>query len=104
MNFMTKREFQSLLGKLLYIARCVKVSRVFLNRLLMTFKSQALNNRITLDVGAYESLAWFLIFMREFNGVVRFNKPAVQHHMYMDASLQRLGVYWVLECTQLPSR
>ena len=38
---MVKRDFQSLLGKLLYIARCVKASRVFLNRILMAFKAQS---------------------------------------------------------------
>ena len=58
-DFMTKHEFQSLL----YIARCVKASGVFLNRLLMTFKAQASNNRIALNVVVYENLAWFLTFM-----------------------------------------
>ena len=38
---MSKRDLQSLLGKLLYIARCVKASRVFLNRILMAFKAQS---------------------------------------------------------------
>ena len=28
------------------------------------------------------------------NGVVRFNKPAVQHHVYVDASLTGLGGVW----------
>ena len=60
----------------------------------MAFKAQASNNRIALNVAVYESLAWFLAFMREFNGVVLFNKPAIQHHVYVDASLQRLGGVW----------
>ena len=32
--------------------------------------------------------------MKEFNGVVCFNKFVVQHHIYVDASLQRLGGVW----------
>ena len=38
-DVITKREFQSLLGKLLYISHCVRSSRIFLNRLLMTQES-----------------------------------------------------------------
>ena len=91
---MTKREFQSLLGKLLYIARCVRASRIFLNRLLVTLREQCSKSRILLDAGTLESLSWFVSFMKEFNGVVCFNKFAVQHHIYVDASLQRLGGVW----------
>ena len=93
-DYMVKRDFQSLLGKLLYIARCVKASRVFLNRILMAFKAQSAQDRIKLDQGTYESLAWFLQFMKQFNGVVRFNRSAVQHHVYVDASLTGLGGVW----------
>ena len=33
-RIMTRRDLQSLLGKLLYIARCVRAARIFLNRIL----------------------------------------------------------------------
>ena len=33
-SFCTKRELQSLLGSLLYVAKCVKYARFFLNRML----------------------------------------------------------------------
>ena len=36
-----KRKYQSLLGKLLYIQKCVKPARVFINRLLATFCSNS---------------------------------------------------------------
>ena len=43
----------------------------------MTLHSQGSSSKISLDVGAYESLLWFLTFMKEFNGVVCFTKPAI---------------------------
>ena len=92
-DVVSKREFQSLLGKLLYISRCVK-SRIFLNRLLITLRNQTDKARVTLDHGTYESLAWFLTFMHSFNGVVYFKKPPIQHHIYVDASLKYLGGTW----------
>ena len=88
-DLITRCEFQSLLGKLLYIPRYMKASRVFLSRLLM-FSS----DRIALDVGGCESLLWFLTFMKKFNGIVCFNKPTIQYHVYDDASLQWLGSVW----------
>ena len=89
-----KKEFQSLLGKLLYIARCVRASRIFLNRSFMSLREQCSKSRISLDAGTLESLSWFVSFMKEFNGVTRFNKFAVQHHIYVDANFQRLGGAW----------
>ena len=52
---MTKREFQSVLGKLLYIATFVKSSRIFFNHLLMTLRTHNNKSRICLDTGAHES-------------------------------------------------
>ena len=81
----------------------MKASRIFLNRLLVTLREQCSKSRIFLDAGTLESLSWFVSFMKEFNGVVRFNKFTVQHHIYVDASLQRLGGVWDLVYTQLLS-
>ena len=66
-DFMTKREFQSLLGKLLYVSRCVKTSRIFLNCLLMTLCVHKNSNTVHLDCGTCKNLLWFLTFMTSFN-------------------------------------
>ena len=84
-----KREFQWLLGKLLYTSRCVKASRTFLNRLFMTLSAHSSKFQISLVGGTLESLSRFLKFMKQFNGIVCFNKSVVQHNIYVDASLER---------------
>ena len=91
---MDKLEFQSLLGKLLYISHCVKASRIFLNCLLMILHEHKNSNTIHLDYGTHESLLWFLTFMKSFNGVVYFNKPPIHYNIYVDASLKYLGGMW----------
>ena len=45
----TKRQRQSLLGHLLYIHKCGRPARFFLNRVLQTFRSGHIHSRITLD-------------------------------------------------------
>ena len=100
-DVVTKQEFQSLLGKLLYVSRCVRSSRIFLNRLLMTLRNHTYKGMVKLDQGTYESLSWFLTFMDSFNGVVYFDKPPVQHHIYVDASMKYLGGLGVLGFIQL---
>ena len=45
-EYMSKREFQLLLGKLLYISRCVRSSRSFLNKLLALLHMYHTANRI----------------------------------------------------------
>ena len=53
----TKRELQSLLGKLLYITKCVQISRPFLNRMLDLLRSADKLSKISLTVD----------FKRDFN-------------------------------------
>ena len=43
-EWLSKRAYQSLLGKLLYIQKCVKPSRIFLNRILVLYRA---NSRLT---------------------------------------------------------
>ena len=90
---MSKRDLQSLLGKLLYIARCVRGARVFLNRMLQTLR-QANTNHIIPDPGFYQDLMWFERFLHSFNGVVRFKHDPVSIHAYVDATLTHLGGAW----------
>ena len=56
----TKRDLQRLLGKLLYISRCVKGARIFLNRLLSTLREQGDSPIIIPTQGFYLDILWFL--------------------------------------------
>ena len=90
----TKRELQSLLGKLLYISRCVTGSRRFLNRMLCTLRKNHNSKNIHPDTEFRMDLLWFIQFLRVFNGMVAFKRNPVEHHIFVDATLMGLGAIW----------
>ena len=59
----TKQEFQSLLGKLLYISWCVKGARIFLNRTLAVLCAHHNSPHICPTDGFYQDLLWFIDFV-----------------------------------------
>ena len=90
----TKQEFQSLLGKLLYISRCVKGARVFINRMLAVLWANHDTACIYPDEGFYQDLLWFVNFMKQFNGVVAFKRVPIAHKIFVDATLTGIGGVW----------
>ena len=87
----TKREFQSLLGSLLYISKCVRYARFFLNRLLENLRTHANSKIITLDENSYKDIAWFKKFVQVFNGTSFFLKKKVDKEVHLDACLKGIG-------------
>ena len=55
----TKNELQSSLGLLLYIAKCVKPARYFLNRMLQLLRDNTDNNHICLTSNFLKTLNGF---------------------------------------------
>ena len=90
----TKRELQTLLGKLLYISRCVRGARMYINRLLALLRSHHTHTHITPDEGFYLDLCWFIAFLKHFNGVVTFRKQSVSEMVFVDATLTGIGGSW----------
>ena len=74
---LTKKQFQSLLGKLLYIQKCVKPSSIFVNRILAFFRSHAVGKRIQLTGEFYQDLDWFVKFLPHFNGVTYISRKLI---------------------------
>ena len=72
-----KKELQSLIGKLCFICKCVRQSRVFLNRLLEVLRSVdwAVSSRIKLSPEFHKELKWWSMFMIKFNGVAFIPSP-----------------------------
>ena len=72
-----KKDLQSLIGKLCFICKCVRQSRVFLNRLLATLRSVEwkTNTRINLSEDFHKELKWWSLFMDSFNGVAFIPSP-----------------------------
>ena len=58
----TKANLQSLLGSLLYVSKCVKPARFFLNRMLQVLRYQVTSNIIKLTPEFFKDLHWFKIF------------------------------------------
>ena len=62
-----KKELQSLLGLLLYVAKC--------NKMLMLLRENTHSSRICLTEDFKKDLRWFNAFLPVFNGVSFFNQP-----------------------------
>ena len=91
----TKKELQSLLGCLLYISKCVKTSRTFLNRMLDTLRAHFGKENIALDINFHRDLNWFQKFLSKFNGTAFFVHRPVQATIELDACLQGLGAVYM---------
>ena len=73
-----KKELQSIIGKLCFVCKCVRQSRVFLNRLLEVLRSVEWKNntQIKLSDEFHKDVKWWMMFMETFNGVA-FIPPVV---------------------------
>ena len=98
----TKRQLQSLLGKLLYITKCVRLSRPFLNRMLHLLRSSDKQTKITLTTDFRRDLNWFLEFIPKFNGKAFISHNPVMEEIELDASLQGLGARWGSQVYSIP--
>ena len=66
----TKRELQSLIGKLAFVCKCVRPGRLFLCRLLDTLRSlQRNHHRIKLSAEFRKDIHWWIRFISVYNGV-----------------------------------
>ena len=72
-----KKELQSLIGKLCFVCKCVRQSRVFLNRLLAVLRSVNWDviSRVSLSEDFHKELRWWSTFMISFNGVALIPSP-----------------------------
>ena len=71
-NTCTKQELQSLLGSLLYVAKCIKYARYFLNRMLALLRENFDAKQIYITKDFKQDLNWFNTFLSVYNGVSFF--------------------------------
>ena len=69
----TKPQFQSLLGSLLYTTKCVKPARFFLNRMLFLLRQHSSKTYIILNEDFRKDLNWFNTFLLQYNGVTFYD-------------------------------
>ena len=89
----TKRQLQSILGMLLYVHKCVKPARAFLNRMLALLRSHAAQ-KITLTPEFKRDLKWFDKFLPLYNWVSLYDHRPIDHTLELDACLTGLGGCW----------
>ena len=98
----SKKELQSLLGSLLYVSKCVKSARFFLNRMMDTLRSHFGREKILLDIHFYRDLNWFKIFLITFNGKAFFVHRPVLATIELDACLKGLGAIYINKVYAIP--
>ena len=90
----TKHQLQSLLGLLLYIHKCVKPARYFLNRMLEVLRSASNPGRIVLTPDFHRDLRWLKKFLPGYNGVSMYGHKEVDFVLHLDACLTGLSGCW----------
>ena len=98
----TKNQLQSLLGSLLYITKCVKPARFFLNRMLQLLRDHTSKSIIPLNRAFHRDLNWFNTFLLQFNGVTFFDYKEPDHIVYLDACLTDFGAAFANKVYALP--
>ena len=79
----TKRCLQSLTGKLLWVARCVRYSRCFLSRLLSGLKTLVeQHHKLNITPEMKLDILWWYNYIRRFNGVGFIINPSVVTSSY----------------------
>ena len=85
-----RKQLQSLLGQLLFVAKCVRPARTFVSRLLSALRA-APGNTIRIDDNFKADLAWFLQFCSEWNGVGIITPAEPNRVILVDACLSGVG-------------
>ena len=96
-HYCTKRELQSLLGTLLYVHKCVRPARTFLNRMLDLLCHAPNPSCIVLTEDFKRDLRWFKKFLPSYNGVSLFayKNPRAFRHLKVDPfDYDLLGLTW----------
>ena len=87
-TIVTKNELQSSFGLLLYITKCVRPARYFLNRMLQLLRDSHNDQNICLTAAFFKDLKWFQVFLTSYNGITFYHQPPLHKHIYLDASLE----------------
>ena len=95
-SIISKKKYQSLLGKLLYIQKCVKPARIFIDRILALFRANSHLARIQLSEEFHRDVQWFLKFLPAYNGISYIHKYDIddEQSLYLDACLTGMGAIW----------
>ena len=95
-----KAELQSILGKLLWISKTVRHSRVFVCRIIAEIrKLSKQTEKTTLSLDIKKDFLWWKTFIEVFNGVELIPSPSISLSVFGDACLQS-GGSWNPTCSE----
>ena len=98
----SKNQLQSLLGLLLYIHKCVKPARCFLNRMLEVLRNAKNPQKIDLTPEFMRDIRWFSKFLPLYSGVSMYGHKPIDQVLELDACLTGLGGRWQNQVYHLP--
>ena len=81
----SKTELQSLLGSLLYISKCVRPARYFLNRMLQLLRNNIHSRHIFVTDEFRKDLNWFCVFLNLIMGL-----PCMTLHLFINVYIWML--------------
>ena len=87
----SKRELQSLAGKLNHVAQCITPAKKFMARILTTLRACPPHGTIATDAGLRADVRWFNQFAAASNGVCLLQEPSRIWKIQCDACLQGAG-------------
>ena len=94
-HVITVKQLQSVIGSLMFIYKCVKPSRYFVNRLLENLRS-ANATKIVVNEDIRKDIAWFIKFLPVFNNSTTYDHKDIAwaQSLAIDACLQGVGGVW----------
>ena len=89
----TRHELQSLAGRLLFIAKCSKPARLFINSLLADLRNAPDTGYTQLSPATLSDIHWFRELMPLYNGISLLHHPPLDphHQVDLDACLSGFG-------------
>ncbi len=69
MTHCTRHDIQELLGKLNFVASCVRPARIFMSRMLAFLRATPTVGSIPISEDFHKDISWWRTFMRQYNGV-----------------------------------
>ena len=98
LEVVSKKELQSLIGKLNFVTNCIKAGRVFLKRLIACMTTMPEHGKHKLDEECKKDIRWWIDFLPSFKGesiIWLLDLAAVDLNIATDASLDAAGGIWL---------
>ena len=88
----TRKQLQSILGRLMFVHKVVKPARYFVNRLLHTLRTME-QDKAPMTEAIQKDINWFLVFVKNFNGTATYMHDTFYcpELIELDACLSGLG-------------